>query len=781
MSKFIPHFHFESNKLSREWAWECVNYYWYNSQKRNLLEGKDITEIEGYSAGDFSLRPFRTMFRSMRNQMLAEDNPNVSKEDIRKLDKLGIQMTRVPLIPSKLNSGIATQQKIPIEISATCLDALAQKRKEEDLTFLRNKEKMAETLQPVYDSLNLGEVDLGETKYSSVPFTGMPMDLDVEDDEEFRIFANMIYNLAPESAIETILQSFVELKKLTQIRLLETRDQYKFGVSCHEAIADKNTDLPSIEYVFPGDMYTDYSALPDFSDNTIRIRSHRITPLELFKYFPNEICDEEQLENIVNFNGGKGDWSNGYTCCNNSSKVDKNSWNTYRMNLLKVEVKSVDNAMIAQRPKSKFKYFTNDETKCTERVWAQNTYTFYWLQNTKWFFGIDRLGFAYRSKGSEIYSAFSTNIYKSQEVSAVENCIGENIKAQMADIKLQHEIIMSSPPGKIIDMKYIRNVIEGLSDEMNQYTEKTILDKGFESNVWMIDTAGFEDRQQQGQFLPVRDLPGGLKDSILGYYKVRFEADRNISQYLSINDQLTGQSVSPDMLVGTQKLLLSASINGLDYVREAIISQYQSLFNIWAFYIQEAIRKGGAGKKAIENIIGSRKIDILRGLDDVPLHQIGIIIKLSQREEERAQNEQELQRLRQAGILNAADIYEIRNTDNPKDAAWLIAVKENRWQKRQENMKREAMAAQQQLAETQGQAMLQNTEAQTQGKIHQIGAQVKGEAELMKLSDQLGLNQEYTKNMMKRMLQKERISQQTDKAIRTIFANKEAKEQEAFV
>lgn len=782
MPKFIPNFHFipAAEKLKPEFCEEIISYYWHNNDIRNLLAGKDVAEIDGYANGDYDLKPFETMFRNKRDQA-RQGNQNLSRDQVVRLSKTNIPLGRVALIPPKLNSGIATQQKIPLEILATCMDALAQKKKQEDLDFLRNKSKMEEVLQPLYDSMNLGEADLGETKHSSVPFSGMPMDLDVEDEEEFRLFANMIYNLAPESAIETILQTFAEIKKLNQIRLLETRDQYKYGVSVHESIADKMTDLPNVEYFHPGDMMTDYSSLPDYSDNTIRVRFHRVTPLELFKYFPDEICDEDKLNDIVNFNGGKGSWGSGYCPCNGYSYQNKDTWGTFRMNLLKVEVKSVDSVMIARRPKSKFKYFTNDEKKCVNKVWAQNTYTFYWLQNTKLFFGIDKLGFAYRSKGSEVYTSFSTNIYKSQSVSAVEHCIGENRKAQISEVKLLFEIIMSSPPGKVIDLKYIRNTIDGLADEADKYTMKELVDMATETNIHIIDSEGFENKQQSSQYLPVRELPGGLKDSILGYYKVRFEAERNISAYLSVNEQLTGQAATPEGLVGLQKLLLSSSINGLYYITEAIQTQYQSLFNTWAYYIQQAIKKGGAGKKAIENIVGSRKIDILRGLNEIPVHQIGIIITLGQREEERAQNEQELQRLRQAGVLNSADIYEIRKTKNPKDAAWLIAVKESRFQKRQDAMKREQMAAQQQMVEMQGQNAMAQMQAAGQNKLQEINAESGAEARLMTLANQLNLTQKQTEALIKRKLQQERISQQTDKAVKTIFANQQAKNQEALV
>lgn len=783
MANFIPYFHFthQGNKLTPEFCNDTINYYWFNTRLTSLLENKNIEEIDGYSDGNFSLAPFKRMYRSLRKQQTAEGNPNIPKEFYDNLDTTGIQWKAIPLIPPKLNAAIATLQKVYFEVTATCLDPLAQKKKEEDLDYIKNKPKMEAFLKPMYDSMNLGNVDLGPTKHSSIPFTGMPIDLDIEDEQEFRIFAQIIYNLAPETAFETILQQFYEFKKISNIRLLEIRDQYKYGVSVHSTMVDKNTDLPNAEYIHPGMVKTNYSVLPDFSDNIIRTINLRVTPLELFKYFPDEICDEDFLEKIVNFGGTRGDWGTGYCGCNGFTKQDRKNFDTFKMNLIKVEVKSVDGIGIVQKPKSKFKYFTvdtKDESKCVGKLWAQNTYQFYWLQNTKWFFGIDRLGFAYRSKGNETYTSFSSSIYKSQEKSAVELCIGENVKAQMADIKLQHSIIMSSPNGKVIDMKYIRNVIDGLTEEMDKYSEKDLLNMAMEQNIHLIDTEGFENKQMGGQYLPVRDLPGGLKDDIVGYYRVIAEAKQNISQFTGINDQLTGASANPEGLVGLQKLLISQSLNGLYYINEAIVSQYQNLFNVWAYYVQQIIKNGGAGKQAIINLIGHRKVDIIKGLNEIPIHQVGIKITLGMREEERAVFKTEVARMRQTGILNAADEYFILNTTNPKDALWLIAVKEAKWQKKQDQKQQDQLAAMQQMKQQEGQNMLQNTQAQTQGKLQQIGAETEGEAKLMQLGNQLGLSSKQIDNLYKRQLQQERISQQTDKAVKTIYANQNAKQQE---
>lgn len=765
---FIPAFHFDDpdTKKTREWCDKVVQYYVFQNQLINLLADKDVKEIDGYADGTYSLKPFKRMYKSLRDQMTKEGNPNYSQEQLAMLDKTGIHWERTPLIAPKLNAAIATTQKIPLEISCTCLDPLAIKKKQEDLEFLRNRPAMQELMQDLYDSLNLGQADVGTTKHSDIPYTKLPLDLNPDDEQEFSLFANVVYNLAPAASYETILQLYAEIKRIKNIRLLETRDQYKYAVSSHQVIIDKLTGLPSPAYVYPGSITTDGSELPDHSDNTIRIISRRVTPMELFKYFPDEICDDKQLEQIVGTNGEKFGFDNGYCYCNDrTTKLDQKDWHTFKMNLLYVEVKSVDSAMIG-KTKSGYSYITDEPKECKSRVWAQNTYCFYWLYRTKWFFGIDKLPYANREKGNEKFQTFSTNIYKSQEKSAVELSIGENKKAQTADIKLQHTVIMSLPPGKIIDLKYLRNAIEGLKEEGDTTTVKDLLVKAMEHNIHIIDTEGFENRRE-GQFVPVKDLPGGLKAEIEGYYRVILEADQKISQYTNIYPQLTGQGPNPEGLVGLEKLLINSSLNGLYYVNEALEHQYTAMFNLIAFNLKWGIDQGGAVRKSIENIIGTNKVDIIDQLDSISLHDIGVVIKLGQREEERAAFRMTVEKMFDLGKIDSAAKYYIFNTPNPKDAFLLLAMFERKYIKRQEAMQMKQMENQQQIVEQQGQNQLQAEQQKTKGKLVEQQAKTKGEADLMMLASKLGLTEKQVDGLIKRQLQNDRMRGQITKSVET--------------
>ena len=774
MPQLIPALHYLSpiqKVIGNDWAMRVIGYYYYNVHNFSLLDRKNIDLIEQYSTGDISMTPFKRIFKSEVKRMQENQNPNIINNYN---TAIGIDYTPLPLITDKLNSAVAIIQKIPIEISCVATDPLAVEKKQSDVNFIKNKAAVEDDLQEVADRLNLGKVDLGTTKHSATEYSDSPFGLDLNNPEELDIFVNLIYSLKIETAFETALSYFQELKRINNIKLLEIIDQFKYGVSVHRAFQNDITGLPDAEYVYPGEIITPYSNLPDFADRTHQIHVKRVTPLELFDYFGSEIKNEEQLEEIIN--GA----TYGFCACNSMNKVPKNNWDTFRINLNYIEVKTVDWIGIKKtNKKSRFKTFTYEPKEATEKIWAQNTYGFWWLQNTAYIFGMHVLPYSNRTKGKESFQNFSYNIYRSQEKSAVEQSIGENKKAQIADIKLQHAVVRSLPGGRYIDLRFLRSALDGLKDDTNQWSMEKLLNLALEQNVVLGDTEGF-DGKNDGQFKAVMDLPGGLKSEIIGYMNIIAAANINISRITGVNQQLTGASANEDGLVGLQKLLINASINALHYINEGIEFQYKNLFTIWANIIQQAIEEGGKTKEALVKVIGSRKVNVIDGLDDAPLHEVGIFVKIKQREEERQLFRNKVTMLEQQGVLSAADEFMVNNIQNPKDQWAFIAVKEQQYKKRQDEIRQEQYANAQQIVAKQGENQVAAQEAETAGNIKEIYAKGHTEAMITQLAGQLGMSELQMEGLMKKNLQTDRNRAQTQKNIDTLTAKSNLSQQEAI-
>ena len=777
-NSFIPSWHFvnPSEKLKPAFCLDVINAHWYNASLVSLLDGKDVNKIEEFSTGKIVMDRFKKMFTSLGKALQSaakNSDGTVNQNLIAQFDKTALSWEPLALIPQKLNSAIATIQKILIEIQCVAQDGLAMKKRKDDIEFLKNKPLIEEDLQDLADQMQIGKVDIGSTKNGSKKFSDAPMGLDLNDPDEENIFSKLIYSLNVETANEKALQQIYYLTKAAQVRLLEITDQFKFGISVNSGFTSSMTGLPCVEYVYPGDVYTPKSRLPDYSDVEVQVEDKLVTVLQMFNYFSDEICDLDKLEEIIN---GK---KTGYCDCNKRGYVNDKSWGSFKVNLKLIEVKSIDWAGVMTDTDSGEKMFTDNEKDCSHKIWAQNTYRFWWLTNTQYCFGIERLPFSHRTKGTESYQNFSKNIYKSQAKSTVELSISENIKAIIADIKLEYALIKSLPAGKYIDLRFLRSALSGLQEENNKWTQQDLINLAFEQNIVIGDTQDF-DGKNDGQMKPMIPIEGGLRTEISGYITTIINADRNISNLTGINEQLTGQSPNPDMLVGLQKLLINAGINSLHYAYYAIESQYQCLFNLWANLLQGAIDKGGKIKQAIIDFIGMEDTELLDGLNETPLHNLTIKIMVIQREVERQKYIDKLFALEQKGVISTADEYILSGIDNPKERFAYLAVKEKRFMKKQDQIREQQFAQQQQLMQQQGANMVQAQEAETQGDIKTVYAKGDVESKVATLINSLNLSKDQAAFLHKLVLQKDRGKDQKDKGLSSLREKANLEQQKAL-
>lgn len=781
MGTFIPSFHYVNpqEKLTKEWALQAIQYYYHNTDNKSLLHGKNIAEIEEFASGKINMNRFKKLFKSIRAKLDRKDLPeNLADMYSGSGGVAEYDFEPLSLISEKINAATAVVSKIPVEVTCEAIDPYASEKRQEDINFLKNKPYVETELLPLADKLGIDDVDLGTTENSSIAFSESPFGLDLENPDELEIFQNLIYSLKVESAFETALQAMYELKRAENIRKLEIKDQLKYGVSCHRAFQSPITGLPDIEYIHPSEIRVPHSLYDDFRDVSHIIRDMRVTPNELFNYFGGEIKDKEHLYDIVN------NKQSGYCFCNNGrTAIDKASFDTYKMNLIYIEVRSVDYIGVAKtKHKKSYTTLTLDDSKIERKIWAQNTYGFYWLENTEHIFGLHRLGSAHRELGRESYQNFSINIYKSNEQGAVELATGENKKALIADIKMQFAILKALPAGRYIDLRFLRNAIEGISDggETDRNALQSILNLALEDNIVIGDTEGF-DGKNDGQFKPVIDLSGGVKADVVGYMEIIANANRNISRITGINEQLVGTSANPEGLVGLQKLLINSSINALYYVNEALESQYQRMFSLWANVIKQAVEQGGKAKEAIKSMIGRRKEKIIDGLDDVALHDMAVFVKIGQREEERAAALEEMINLRNQGLLTATDTYMFRTIRNPKDKYAFLATKEQQRKKELELQRQEAFAQQQAAIQQAGENQIAVQREKIQGEAALIDIKSQRQADLLKLAAELGLNAEQLKFVSEVRKIRERSKSQMDKNIEVLKEKSNIEQQEPIV
>lgn len=778
---FIPAFHFDKpeDKLTPEWCQKVINYHFYAAFNKSLLFGKNVKEIDEYTTGDFDMREFKMMFKSMRKKMQGQptgpDGQMASWTN--DINTVGVKFAPLALIPIKMNSAVNNIYRIPVDITCTAQDALAMKKKKEDIEFLKMKPEMEADLQDIADRLSIPKVDLGSTKHASINYFDAPTGIDLQKPEHQELFAKFFYSLRVESAFEKALKQFHSLKSTDEVRKLCIIDSFKYGVCVNRDYASSMTGLPDLDYEYPGDVYGPDSNLPDKSDQTHRYIDKTMTVLEMFHYFGDEICDMDTLEEMITAKGA------GYCDCNRAANVSSKNFDTFKVNLKYFEVKSVDSVSVKSssntgKPGKRGRtYFDATDTECKDKIWGQNTYCFYWLTNTKYFLGIKKLPGTYRTRGKESFQNFSTHIYKSQDKSAVELSIVENKKAQIAEIKLEHTLIKSLPPGKYIDLKFLRGALEGLLEENKSWTLDDLLSLAYEHNQLIGDSQDFEGKND-GQLKPFMDIPGGLKGEANGYLTVILTASQNIASITGINEQLTGQSA--EELVGLQQLRINSGLNAIDYCNQAIKHQWECINNNWASLIMQAIEKGGKTKQAIIDMIGEADTELLDSLDEAPLHSLTIKTEIGGNADLEQWYQREMQILEQKGYLSAADKYMLTGIDNTKERFRALYFIEQKKLEEEQRIRTEAYANQQQIQQTKSQTDMAVQQQKGNQGLQEIDKQGEVDAKLMSLGAQLGLSKAQVDGMIKRALQKERNDGQTQKQIAAIREKNNVEQQQPF-
>lgn len=766
-NSFLAQYHFAGDKLSDKWCKEIANYICYQGGCVSLTDGKNLNEIEQYSTGDIDMRPFINNFKRYKRLVESKSGDNISNNDI-----LNIAFQPLPLMVSKLNSAESLVTKRELDITVKALDVMAEELVKKDIEFLKNSEKIYAIKQELADELGQGDIQPEFTKNSSMPFSKVPLNLDLNDPAELTIFKSVLYKYIPEAAFENMLDIITKLKKIEEVERLLTRDQLKYGVSVVRTFVGEITGISEVQRVHPRNVYTPKSEYNDFRDIPYLYVPHNLTINEFFNEFGKEIGDEDKLYEIINGEGG-------YCECNHIAyDIPRENWGTSTICLNEIQVKVTDGvAYVENKSGNKQTLGSFDKFKDTKDVkgfFGENTYSFFWLNKTNYFFGKKKLGFAHRKQGLEAFSNFSYAIYRSQKKSAVEQCIGENKKAIIAGIKLNHEVLKALPNGKYIDLKYFRNGASALADEgksMNE-TLKDLIDMALEENIVLGDTEGF-DAQSEGNFVPVRDIAGGLTSTIASYVTIIRECQANISKYTGITDELVGFNNNPNLLNKAREILAEQSINSIDYLYQARLYQLRVIYNIIAWNIRETIRSGSIGKKTIERLIGAYKTNSIKDIASVGEHTFFLDINLGRTPEQIQAYQFSLMQMEQKGLLSRAERMIIENVSNTKEAFMLLSLLEDKSIRKIEAQREQQFQQQQALGQQRNEGLIAQEQKKIEGKLQEIYTTADANSKLMILGNQLGAGAEQIKAYQQRMLQSDRLLANRNKQERQIQSDQQ--------
>jgi hypothetical protein len=726
-----------------QWVLEAVKQLYDYGGAKNLLAGKRVRDIFAYAAGNHSMEKFNAMFpeKKKRTRKTSGDRPteqqlanhSTTLMDRETVVSLGMDLEPLGILQQPLASALAQLHKQIVYVQFSAIDATSNANRKMDMDRMRNRPEFEKAIGGLRHVLKM-PLQLPQTMHNATTIDISALGLDPSKEDQLNIWANLFYKLRPESAFEVASTALMDAVNFKDKLDIESRDQIYFGVSTSKAYFSQITGLPDYDYVFPGHVYTPESELPDFSDQPYRYIKKFMNVEQILNAVGRDNMDEEVIHEI--FEGywkaaGFSDWK----------------WNKAPMSrkqqgipIVYMEFKSFDVVRVERRVTNSGRMFSqvvpfghknNSSKKSTptdfiENKWPQQTYYAYWVPNTDHILKSGKVEGMFRAKGKENKSRFTIQINKTKDKSDVEQCMTAVDDAQRAYIKMQLSVIMAKPKGIYIDFKYMRAAAETLGAELDLSAEE-LVNLFFIKNVMFGDTEDM-DGQNEGNFMPFREIPGGLGSEVAEYLAIIRDAHDRIARLTGFNDALTGQTPGPDQLVGIQKLLLQSSINNLHYAQKAIKKQVENTVQCWAPMIQYICRsenKNTQARKALENIIGAYKIDVIRDMDDLSVSQFGLKVEDAPDEQAQAELRQLLFSLLQGQRIDLSDFFLVRRVMNYKDAEQILVLKERQKaleQKEQMEKDRDAMMQAAQMKEqgaSQREAMNVQAGLQTQALKNQ--------------------------------------------------------------
>lgn len=711
-------------------------HYMYGGAK-SLLDGKDPHVIRNYAEGNQNMKKYRKMFKRLaktEQEIPIGDDLQATGGAVK--DITGIDWEPLGLMTQPLNAAISILQKTPIYVKCTAIDALAQDKKKKDYNFLKNRPLLDKDLGDISQKL---KTPMGtpapQNNATNVDITNF--DLDPTKEDELNFFFDMFHKLRPESAFEAALMALTYTLELKNTKDLEIRDHFLYGVSTNRANFSEITALPTASYEYPGNIFTPPSDLDNYNDAPYRYIKKPFTVEEVMNCIGSDLKDGD-IEYIMNsyFDSmsQKQRWSDipekerkrqsipmvymefkTWDAINFHKKKSPSGFMINEIVPFDYELRYGRNwpdASLRGKPKPA----TDDEFITTKYVQKTMCGYFFNFYPTPRCFRFKELEGAYREAGRESMSPFSINIEKSQAKGAVEQCIPIIDDAQRAYFKMQHCIIMSKPKGMYIDLRFMRQAVANLASTDMKMGLKQLFTLFSDNNIFLGDSDGMDPNEMASGARPFYEISGGVGVEIEGYLKVIQDAGLKIAKLTGINDAVTGQSPNPDGLVGLQKLLLQSGINSFYYAQNAIKKQTEKVFRMWGHQIQYILKhRNSASAKAIEAIIGAYKVDVIRDLHTLPVHQFGIMVENAPNEQEQAELNQMLMEMFQSGRITSSDWVTLRRIFNYKDAAQLMAIRERKNKEREDQVRAQQIAAGAQGEQMKQQGKLANTQMLVQG------------------------------------------------------------------
>jgi hypothetical protein len=338
------------------------------------------------------------------------------------------------------------------------------------------------------------------------------------------------------------------------------------------------------------------------------------------------------------------------------------------------------------------------------------------------------------------YSIVAPRMYRGRIESIVSRCTGFADMIQLTHLKMQQVLSKMMPDGVYMDADGLAEIDLGNG---TNYNPQEALNMFFQTGSVIGRSFTQEGDMNPGK-VPIQPLQtgaGGQKlQTLIQTYNYYLQMIRDVT---GLNEARDGSSPDARALVGVQKLAAANSNTATRHILDSGLFLTADTAESLSLRISD-ILEYSPSKEAFIQKIGGFNVGVLEELNDLYLHDFGIVLELSPDDEEKGMLENNIQTALSAGIIDLSDAIDIREVKNLKLANQLLKLRRKQKQLRDQEMQQQNIQAQAQ-ANAQAQQVAAQAEVQKDQALFQTKAQLeqmKAQIEQQKMQAEVQLKKE---------------------------------------
>ena len=346
------------------------------------------------------------------------------------------------------------------------------------------------------------------------------------------------------------------------------------------------------------------------------------------------------------------------------------------------------------------------------------------------------------------YSIVAPRMYRGRIESIVSRCTGFADMIQLTHLKMQQVLSKMMPDGVYMDADGLAEIDLGNG---TNYNPQEALNMFFQTGSVIGRSFTQEGDMNPGK-VPIQPLQTGAGSqklqTLIQTYNYYLQMIRDVT---GLNEARDGSSPDARALVGVQKLAAANSNTATRHILDSGLFLTADTAESLSLRISD-ILEYSPSKEAFVQKIGGFNVGVLEELNDLYLHDFGIVLELSPDDEEKGMLENNIQTALSAGLIDLSDAIDIREVKNLKLANQLLKLRRKQKQLRDQEMQQQNIQAQAQAnAQAQqvaAQAEIQKEQAlfQTKAQLEQMKAQIdqqKMQAEVQLKKELMALEFQY--------------------------------------